>query len=93
MYSRTDVGTSFLSGKAIRTADGKFNINSGTLKSMLVPIPGIEEQEEIARTLEIVNKKTNNAVSRKSRLQELFGTLLHSLMTAQTRVHTIEITA
>ena len=90
MYSRTDVGTSFLSGKAIRTADGKFNINSGTLKSMLVPVPPIEEQEEIARTLEIVNKKTNNAFSRKSRLQELFSTLLHGLMTAQARVQRLE---
>ena len=27
-YSRTEVGTSFLSGRSIRTADGKFNINS-----------------------------------------------------------------
>jgi type I restriction enzyme S subunit len=82
MYSRTDVGTSFLSGKAIRTADGKFNINSGTLKSKLVPIPPIEEQEEIARTLETLDKKSNHAVSRSSSLQELFRTLLHELMMA-----------
>jgi type I restriction enzyme S subunit len=85
-YSRTEVGTSFLSGKSIRTADGKFNINSGTLKTMLVPVPTIEEQEEIARTLALLDDKATNALSKKTILQDLFRTLLHELMTAQTRV-------
>ncbi|MDD2750732.1 MAG: hypothetical protein PHX24_11690 [Acidithiobacillus sp.] len=84
-YSRTEVGTSFLSGKAIRTADGKFNINAGTLKRMLVLVPTIDEQEEIARTLTLVDDKTNNAISKKASLQDLFRTLLHELMTAKTR--------
>lgn len=91
-YSRTEAGTSFLSGKAIRTADGKFNINSGTLKTMLVPVPAIEEQAEIARTLALLDDKTNNALLKKTSLQDLFRTLLHELMTAKTRVHEIEIT-
>jgi len=90
-YSRTEVGTSFLSGKAIRTADGKFNINSGTLRTMLVPVPAIEEQEEIARTLALLDDKTNNALSKKTSLQDLFRTLLHELMTAKTRVHELDI--
>lgn len=90
-YSRTEVGTSFLSGKAIRTADGKFNINSGTLKTMLVPVPGIEEQADIARTLALLDDKTNNALLKKTSLQDLFRTLLHELMTAKTRVHELEL--
>lgn len=85
-YSRTEVGTSFLSGKAIRTADGKFNINAGTLKTMLVPVPEIDEQEEIARTLALLDDKANNAISKKMSLQDLFRALLHELMTAKTRV-------
>ncbi|MGB4333468.1 MAG: restriction endonuclease subunit S [Chromatiaceae bacterium] len=92
-YSRTEVGTSFLSGKAIRTADGKFNINSGTLKTMLVPVPAIEEQEEIAQTLALLDDKTNNALSKKTSLQDLFRTLLHELMTAKTRVHALALAA
>lgn len=91
-YSRTEVGTSFLSGKAIRTADGKFNINSGTLKRMLVPVPAIGDQEEIGRMLALLDDKTNNARSKKTILQDLFRTLLHELMTAKTRVHELEIT-
>ncbi|PKO19972.1 hypothetical protein CVU37_00415 [candidate division BRC1 bacterium HGW-BRC1-1] len=92
-YSRTETGTSFLSGKAIRTADGKFNINSGTLKTMLVPVPGIEEQEEIATMLSLIDTKSSSARAKLSALQDLFRTLLHELMTAKTRVHELEISA
>ena len=92
-YSRTEVGTLFLSGKAIRTADGKFNINSGTLKTMLVPVPSIDEQEEIAHALALIDDKGANALSKKASLQDLFRTLLHELMTAKTRVHYLELIA
>ncbi len=90
-YSRTEVGTSFLSGKAVRTADGKFNINSGSLKTMRVPVPAIEEQEEIARTLGLLDEKAKNAISKKTSLQDLFRTLLHELMIAKTRVDNIDL--
>jgi len=92
-YSRTEVGTSFLSGKAIRTADGKFNINSGTLKTMLVPVPAIDEQEEIARALALIDTKSSNAQAKQSALQDLFRTLLHELMTAKTRVDELALSA
>ena len=86
-YSRTEVGTSFLSGKAIRTADGKFNINSGTLKTMLVPVPAIDEQQEIARALALIDAKSSLARGKQSVVQDLFRTLLHELMTAKIRVN------
>jgi type I restriction enzyme S subunit len=90
-YSRTEVGTSFLSGKAIRTADGKFNINSGTLKTMLVPVPTIDEQKEIANILSLIDTKSLSAHANRSALQDLFRTLLHELMTAKTRVHNVAL--
>lgn len=90
-YSRTEVGTSYLSGRSIRTADGKFNINSGTLKTMLVPVPEIEEQEEIVKSLAIIDNKTANAHLKKVVLQDLFRTLLHELMTAKIRVHELDL--
>lgn len=89
-YSRTETGTSFLSGKAIRTADGKFNINSGTLKTMLVPLPAIEEQKEIAKVLSLVGAKSSYAQAKKSTYEQIFRTILHELMTAKIRVHNIE---
>lgn len=90
-YSRTEVGTSFLSGKAIRTADGKFNINSGTLKTMLVPVPAIDEQEEIARALALIDTKSSSARAKQSALQDLFRTLLHDLMTAKVRISHLDL--
>ena len=88
-YTRTEIGTSFLSGRANRTADGKFNINSGTLKTMLVPVPAIDEQKQIAENLASVDNKINNANLKKELLQDLFSTLLHELMTAKIRVNNL----
>ena len=90
-YSRTETGSSFLSGKAIRTADGKFNINSGTLKTMLVPLPVIEEQKEIAKVLSLVDTKSSYAQAKKSTYEQIFRTILHELMTAKIRVHDLEL--
>ena len=90
-YSRTEAGVSMLSGRSVRTADGKFNINSGTLKTMLVPVPGVDEQLEIADSLALVDRKRDVAVRKRSSLEELFKAMLHELMTAKTRVDGITI--
>ena len=90
-YSRTETGSSFLSGKSIRTADGKFNINSGMLKTMFVPVPAIGEQKEIASALALIDAKFSSARTKKTVLQDLFRSLLHELMTAKTRVKGIEL--
>ena len=90
-YSRTDAGISMLSGRSVRTADGKFNINAGTLKTMLIPVPGIDEQKEISDSLAIVEQKIAITKQKKVCLESLFKTLLHELMAAKTRVHTLEL--
>ncbi len=91
-YSRTSTGVSLLSGRAIRTADGKFNINSGTLKEMLVPTPKADEQSEITETAFLINQKLFNHVEKRLQLIDLFRTLLHQLMTAQIRVNDLDLT-
>ena len=90
-YARTEKGRSFLSGRAIRTADGKFNINSGTLKRVLLPLPSIEEQQGIVRQLDLVERKLKLHEAKRSALNALFRTLLHQLMTAQIRVHDLDL--
>lgn len=92
-YTRTEIGTSFLSGQAIRTADGKFNINSGTLQRMLVPKPSLNEQREIADILSNIDTKISNYSLIKKQLEDLFRTLLHQLMTAQIRVDNLNLSA
>jgi type I restriction enzyme S subunit len=90
-YARTERGRSFLSGRAIRTADGKFNINSGTLKRVLLPLPSLDEQKEIVRQLDLVERKLKLHEAKRSALTALFRTLLHQLMTAQIRVHDLDL--
>ncbi|MCZ7655746.1 MAG: hypothetical protein M5R42_18020 [Rhodocyclaceae bacterium] len=85
-YSRTEVGTSFLSGKAIRTADGKFNINAGTLKTMLVPVPEIDEQEGDCANISAPRRQGEQRHFEEDESPRPLPRLLHELMTAKTRV-------
>ena len=80
-----------LAGRAARTADGKFNINTGTLETLLVPKPDIDEQKLIADSLGLLDRKARNHAASKATLECLFRTLLHQLMTAQVRVHDLDL--
>lgn len=91
LYARTETGQKFLSGKASRTADGKFNINTGTIKSVLVPLPEISEQKEIVFSIEPLLKKIKHHQTKKQTLAELFKTMLHQLMTGTTRVNNLQL--
>lgn len=90
-FSRTEIGTSMISGRSIRTADGKDNINSGTLKTLLVPVPAIDEQVEIAKTFCLIDKKAVCSQSKKANLRDLFSVLLHELMTSEISVSELQI--
>lgn len=90
-YARTERGVSYLSGTAIRTADGKFNINTGTLRLVMLPLPSIEEQREIVSQLDCVERKHDLHQRKHSTLTALFRTLLHQLMTAQIRVNDLDL--
>ena len=46
----------------------------------------ISEQRKIAHILSTIQQKVDNAQSKKSKLQDLFRTMLHELMTAKVRV-------
>ena len=85
-YTRTDVGKSFLSGRAETTADGKFNINTGTLKEVLVPIPPLNEQKAINQVLITVNTKIENEEAYKAELEQLKKGLMQVLLTGIVRV-------
>jgi type I restriction enzyme S subunit len=90
-YARTETGRSFLSGRAIRTADGKFNINSGTLKRVMLPLPTISEQTEMVDDLNLAERKLSLHQRKHAALTALFRTLLDQLMTAKIRVHDLDL--
>jgi len=89
-YTQTELGKSFLSGKAIRTADGKYNINTGILNDVLFPLPTLDEQKEIIKTVLLIEHKIALQNKKKQTLTALFKTLLHELMTGHRRVHELE---
>ena len=76
-----------------KRAVAQSSINQGDVKSIIVPKPSLEEQEEIIKALDATEAKIAHTTNKAAVLQDLFHTLLHELMTAKTRVHELEIYA
>ena len=81
-----------LAGK-MEGSTGRQRLSKTVIGDRVIPLPPLPEQKKIAHILSTIQKKVDNAQSRKSKLQDLFRTLLHELMTAKTRVHEIGISA
>lgn len=71
--------------RKIGLAQQHFNV--GAVKTTLMPLPSLDEQDEIISNLELIDTKHNNAIAKRTTLQALFRTLLHELMSAEIRVH------
>jgi type I restriction enzyme S subunit len=76
--------------KLSRRAVNQANYNRNEIYELKIPFPKYEEQREIAETIMAVENKMFLHESKKNLLEELFRTLLHQLMTGQTRVNEIE---
>jgi type I restriction enzyme S subunit len=66
-------------------------LNKGLLMKMKISCPSEGEQTEIAHILQTIDQKIEIHEKKKSALQDLFKTMLHKLMTAEIRVHDLEI--
>jgi type I restriction enzyme, S subunit len=67
------------------------NINIQFLKPWPVRLPPMKEQADIVECLSAVDTKLLNVGKKKKALSDLFRTLLHQLMTAQIRVHDLDL--
>ena len=85
-YATTPRGSSYLAGHASNAADGKFNINTQTIKSVLVPQPSLDEQGEIVKVISACDAKIAALERESALLEELFRTLLEELMTGRVAV-------
>jgi type I restriction enzyme S subunit len=61
------------------------------LKALPIPIPERSEQDEICDVLRQVDKRIDVLQRKRATLSDLFRTVLHQLMTAQIRVHDLEL--
>lgn len=81
--------------RSISQAGGstKGALTCGYLKTYLIPVPTLAEQEEIAATFATLEAKFENHRRKHATLTALFRTLLHQLMTAQIRVNDLKLPA
>ncbi|MDD4986941.1 MAG: restriction endonuclease subunit S, partial [Dehalococcoidales bacterium] len=70
----------------------KQGINIPVLTNLLIPLAPLQEQQEIARTLSLIDARIVSEEGRRSALQSLFKTMLHHLMTGKVRVKDMEAT-
>lgn len=90
----SELGTSLVAGRATPAADGKYNLNTGTIDSLPIPLPPTEEeQREIVAVLVAIDRKIELHRKKRSVLEELFKALLHKLMTGEIRVTDLDLSA
>ncbi|HEY3457672.1 MAG TPA: hypothetical protein VGK64_24045 [Bryobacteraceae bacterium] len=69
------------------------HLNVGAVKRVQVPLPTLDEQCAIVDAVATVDAKRDVHVRAAQMLRALFRTLLHQLMTAQIRVHDLDVSA
>lgn len=63
------------------------------LSSLAIPLPDMEEQQEIVDILDAIDRKIDLHRRKKALLEELFKSLLHKLMTGEIRVDELDLSA
>jgi type I restriction enzyme S subunit len=79
--------------RSISQAGGstKGALTCGYLKTYPVPVPTPDEQHEIADVFAALDRKEKVHQRKQAALTALFRTLLHQMMTAQIRVHDLDL--
>ena len=88
----SEMGTSIVAGRAISASDGKFNLNTAAIDSLLLPLPPtLSEQREIVAVLDAIDRKIDLHRRKRAVLEELFKSLLHKLMTGEIRAGELDL--
>lgn len=88
----SELGTSIVARRATPAADGKYNLNTGTIDSLPIPLPPtLREQEEIVAVLNAIDRKIDLHRRKRLILDDLFKSLLNKLMTGEIRVTDLDL--
>ncbi|MFP1155055.1 restriction endonuclease subunit S [Mycobacterium sherrisii] len=86
------LGTELVAGRATPAADGKYNLNTGTIDALPLPLPPtIAEQQEIVDVLDTLDRKIDLHGRKRAVLDQLFKSLLHKLMTGEISVDDLDL--
>ena len=75
------------------SAHGTRTLMTSAVEQLPIGVPKQSEQEAISKAVKLTETKESSHKRTAERLQELFRTLLHQLMTAQIRVHDLDLSA
>lgn len=92
-FFASDAGTSAIGGRATPAADGKFNLNTGTIDSLPLPLPPLSEQRDTVEVLQVIDRKIDLHHQKRGRLEELFTALLYQLMVGALAVDELDTSA
>lgn len=93
-FFSSDIGTNLIAGRATPAADGKYNLNTGTIDSLPIAVPpSLDEQRGIVVVLDAIDQKIELHKRKQTVLQKLFKALLHKLMTGEIRVADLDLSA
>ncbi len=91
-FYASQLGTSLVAGRATPAADGKYNLNTGTIDALPLPLPAtLDEQDKIVTILDALDNKIALHRQKHAVLEELFQSLLHKLMTGEIRVADLDL--
>ncbi len=83
-FFASERGTGLVAGRATPAADGKYNLNTGTIDSLPLPLPPtLGEQYEIVAILEAIDTKIDLLRAKLTVLDDLFKVLLRGLMSGE----------
>lgn len=91
-FFASERGTSIIAGRATPAADGKYNLNTGTIDGLPIPLPPtLDEQRDIVEILDAIDRKIDLHRRKRIVLEGLFKALLHKLMTGEIRVADLDL--
>jgi type I restriction enzyme S subunit len=87
-------GTFLVAGRATPASDGKYNLNTGTIDALPLPMPPTaEEQQEIVDVLDALDRKIDLYRRKRDVLDRIFKSLLYKLMTGAVSVDDLDLSA
>lgn len=87
-------GTALVAGRATPAADGKYNLNTGTIDGLPIPIPpNREEQGEIVSALDTIDEKIKLHRKRLRVLDELLQNMTRQMVFEDLSVDDLDLTA
>ena len=93
-FFASERGSALVAGRATPAADGKYNLNTGTIDSLPLPLPtSLDEQREIVAILDAIDRKIDLHKRKRAVLEDLFKALLHKLMTGEIRIADLDLSA